>query len=111
MQRNDRPSLKGCLDFLTNEDPPLDTDLRIDYIILRRLNNGKDWVDVEFVDGDVKDEKEWFEGPFHQQTTIRELFGKRRKYDRRVKRKVYGIKKRRDVVDSDDLTGEECVCG
>ncbi len=54
----------------------------MDYIVLRRLNNGKDWVQVDFVDGDEDDGKEWCEGPFHQQTTIRELFGKRRKYGR-----------------------------
>jgi hypothetical protein len=110
MQRPGRPSLKGCLDILTrNDGPPLKEGLRVDYIILRRIANRKDWVDVEFVDGDGKDEKEWFEGPVHQQTTtIQALFKRRDKDDRRVRREVYGRTKLQDKVNDEVLTGKEC---
>jgi hypothetical protein len=48
----------------------------VEYIVLRRLTKGKDWVQADFVDGDEEDGKEWCEGPFHQRMPIRELFGK-----------------------------------
>ena len=46
-----RPSLKEYLDILTRDEcPTLRKDLQVDYIILRRIANRKDWVYVEFVD-------------------------------------------------------------
>ncbi len=110
MQRGRRQSLKRCLDRLTNDDPPLEEDLRVDYIVLRRLNNGRNWVQVDFVDGDDDDGKEWCEGPYHQQTTIRELFGKQQKYDRETRRRFRGITKFRDETPVEMLSSNECDC-
>jgi hypothetical protein len=111
MRRSDRPSLKGCLDFLTNdESPPLEENLRADYIVLRRINVRREYVYVEFVDGDVKDKKEWFEGPFPERMTIRALFDKRDEMDRRERRKGYGRKKLRDEVPYEELGGEMNNC-
>jgi hypothetical protein len=109
MQSNARPSLKVCLDNLTNDDsPPLKRDLRVEYIILRRVSIRKDYVYVEFVDGDVKDEKEWFEGPVPEYMTIRALFEMRGEMDRGARREVYGRRKLRDDEDSGLFTGNEC---
>jgi len=88
-----RQKLSDTLDLLTNNEPPLDPDVGVEYIVLRRLNKGKDWVCVDFVDGDDVDDKEWCEGPFHQQMSIRELFGKKHRYDRRTRRGITGRKK------------------
>jgi hypothetical protein len=85
-----RPRLKDDLDLLTNNNPPLDKDVDIEYLVIRRLNKGKDWVCVDFVDGDMEDDYEWCEGPFHQQTTIRELFGRKHRYDRHIRRRISG---------------------
>ena len=56
---------------------------------MRRVDIRKDYVYVEFVDGDVKDEKEWFEGPVPEYMTIRALFEMRDKMDRGARREVY----------------------
>ncbi len=80
-----RPKLKDSLDLLTSNDPPLDPCVIVDYIVIRRVNRGTHWFTAEFVNGDNVDDKEWFEGPFHQQMSVRELFGKRRKYLRDVR--------------------------
>jgi hypothetical protein len=85
-----RPRLKDDLDFLTNNSPPLDKEVDIEYMVIRRLNKGKDWVCVDVVDGDMEDDYEWCEGPFHQQTTIRELFGRKHRYDRHIRRRISG---------------------
>ncbi len=61
--------------------------------MIRRLNKGKDWFSADFVDGDAIDEFDWCEGPFHQQMSVRELFGKKHKYDRHIRRRITGRKK------------------
>jgi hypothetical protein len=78
---------------LKDNDPPINKDVDVEYLLIRRINKGKDWVDVDFVDGDLEDEYEWCEGPFHQQTTIRELFGRKHRYDRHIRRRISGRKK------------------
>ena len=104
-----RPSLKGCLDFLTSdESPPLKRTLTEEYIILRRVDIRKDNVYVEFVDGDVRDEKEWFEGPIPEYMTIGALFEMRDERDRGARREVYGRTKLLDEVGDEVLTGKEC---
>ncbi len=74
-----RVYLKGKLDLLTQDDPQLDPLVDIEYIVLRRFNNkSRNWFDADFVDGDkVDNNKQWFEGSFHSQTTVRELFAKK----------------------------------
>ncbi len=62
----------------------------MDYIILRRVNIRKEYVYVEFVDGDGKDEKEWFEGPVPERMTVKTLFEMRDEMIREERRKVYG---------------------
>jgi hypothetical protein len=111
MQGNARPSLKGGLVFLTeDESPPVKGTLKVDYIVLRRVNIRKDYVYVEFVDGDVRDEKEWFEGPVPEYMTIGALFGMRDEMNRSVRREVYGRRKLQDKVNHDVSTGKECEC-
>jgi hypothetical protein len=92
-RKGQRARLQDDLQLLTDNNPPLDKDVNVEYLVIRRLNKGKDWVSVDFVDGDVEDEYEWCEGPFHQQTTIRELFGKKHRYDRHIRRRISGRKK------------------
>ncbi len=60
------------------------------------------------MDGDTKDEREWFEDPVHERTTIRDLFEKKNQMNRRVRREVDGRKKLRNKVDYDVSTGNEC---
>jgi hypothetical protein len=60
------------------------------------------------VDGDVKDGKEWFEGPVPDYKTIRELFEMKDKMDRGARREVYGRMKLGDDDHSNLLTGNEC---
>ncbi len=80
-----RARLKDSLNLLLSNDIPLEPDPEgIEYLVVRRINRAKDWIDVDFVDGDVEDEFKWCEGPFHQQTSIRELFGMKHRYDRRI---------------------------
>ncbi len=62
------------------------------------------------MDGDEDDGKEWCEGPYHQQTTIRELFGKQQKYDRETRRRFHGITKFRDETPVEMLSSNECDC-
>ena len=109
MQRDARPSrLQECLDSLTHdESPPLNGLLSVEYIVLRRVNVRKDYVHVEFVDGDTKDENEWFEGPVPEYMTIGALFEMRDEIDRGARRKVYGRRKLRDEGDSGISTGNE----
>jgi hypothetical protein len=85
--------LKGKLDLLTQDDPPLDPLVDIEYIVLRRFNKSRNWFDADFVDGDKVDNKQWFEGSFHSQTTVRELFAKKHRYSRKVRRGISGKKK------------------
>ncbi len=92
-RRGQRARLSDDLRLLTDNNPPLDDDVDVEYLVIRRVNKGKDWVDVDFVDGDVEDEYEWCEGPFHQQTTIKELFGRKHRYDRHIRRRISGRKK------------------
>ena len=105
-----RPSLKEYLDILTrDESPTLRKDLQVDYIILRRIANREDWVDIEFVDGDCHNEKEWFEGPVNQRTTtIQALFQKRDMDDRRARREVYGRRRLQGKVENNAVTGKVC---
>jgi hypothetical protein len=111
MQGNARPNLKECLDFLTSDGSPhLQENRNVDYIILRRVNSRKEYVYVEFVDGDGKYEKEWFEGPVPEYVTVKSLFEMRDEMIRGERRKVYGRKKLGDEVDSDILAGKECEC-
>ncbi len=108
MQRDARLSLQECLDSLTHdESPPLNGLLSIEYIVLRRVNVRKDYVHVEFVDSDTKDENEWFEGSVPEYMTIGALFEMRDEIDRGARRKVYGRKKLRDEGDSGISTGNE----
>ena len=89
MQGNARPSLKGGLVFLTeDESPPVKGTLKVDYIVLRRVSSRTGYVYVEFVDGDVIDEKEWFEGPVPEYMTIGALFEMRDEMDRGARREV-----------------------
>jgi hypothetical protein len=91
MQGNARPSLKECLvSIAEDESPPLKGTLEVDYIVLRRVNLRKSHVYVEFVDGDVRDGKEWFEGPVPTYMTIGALFGVREDSDRGERREMYG---------------------
>ncbi len=109
MRGNSRPSLKECLDFLTSDGSPhLQDNEDVDYIILRRHKTRKAYVYFEFVDGDGKDDKEWFEGPAPVLTTVKFLFEMRDETSRGERREVYGRKKWQDAIDYDDLTGEEC---
>ena len=111
MQGNARPSLKDCLDSLTSDESPrLRQNMDVDYIILRRAHIRKEYVFVEFVDGDGKDEQEWFEGPVPELITVKTLFEMRDVEIRGERRKVYGRKKLRKEVDSDVLAGKECKC-
>jgi hypothetical protein len=111
MQGNARPSLKECLDFLTSDGSPhLHENMDVDYIILRRAHIRKEYVYVEFVDEDGKDEKEWFEGPVPEFMTVKTLFEMRDVEIRGERRKVYGRKKLGKEVDSDVLAGKECEC-
>ena len=111
MQDNARPSLKDCLDYLaSDESPHLRRNEDVDYIILRRAHRRKQYVYVEFVDGDGKDEKEWFEGPVPGVLTVRALFEMRDRESRGERREVYGRRKPRKEVDSGVLAGKECEC-
>ncbi len=62
VQEGQRTRLKDSLDLLTSNDPPLEAEVGVEYIVLRRTNKGKNWFDADFVDGDVVDDKEWCEG-------------------------------------------------
>ena len=62
------------------------------------------------MDGDGKDDKEWFEGPAPVLTTVKFLFEMRDETSREERRKVYGRMKLRDRVDCDALAGKECEC-
>ena len=110
MRRSDRPSLKGCLDLTDEESSPLEENLRADYIVLRRINVRREYVYVEFVDGDVKDKKEWFEGPFPERMTIRALFEMRDEMVREERREVYGRKKLGDDMEYNISAGKESEC-
>ena len=91
LEENARPSLKGCLVLIAeDESPPLNGTLEVDYIVLRRVNLRKSHVYVEFVDGDVRDGKEWFEGPVPTDMTIGALFGMREERTRGERREMYG---------------------
>jgi hypothetical protein len=46
-----RAGLKASFDMLTDNDSPLDPFVDIDYIVISRLNRGKDWLSVEYTDG------------------------------------------------------------
>ena len=91
LKGNARPSLKECLvSIAEDESPPLNGTLEVDYIVLRRVNLRKSHVYVEFVDGDVRDGKEWFEGPVPTDMTIGALFGMREERTRGERREMYG---------------------
>jgi hypothetical protein len=99
-----RPRLKDSLNLLISNDIPLEPDPEgIEYLVIRRINHAKNWIDVDFVDGDVEDEFEWCEGPFHQQTSIRELFGRKHRYDIRIRRRIAGRKK----IQPDETSSED----
>jgi hypothetical protein len=68
-----RPDLGEQLRLVTDNDPPLDKMVGVEFMVIRRLNKSTNWFSVDFVDGDDADDYEWCEGPFHTQTTIREL--------------------------------------
>jgi hypothetical protein len=108
MQTDARVSLQESLDSLTNdESPPLNGLLRVEYIVLRRVNVRKDHVYVEFVDGDVKDGNEWSEGPFPVHMTIKRLFEMKDTMDRGARREVFGQRKLRDGEHSGPLVGKK----
>jgi hypothetical protein len=108
MQGNDRPSLKGLLDLLTrDENPPRKGTLKEKYVILRRFDVRKGFVYVEFVDGDEKDNKEWFEGPVPENLSIGALFAMRDENDRGTRREAYGRMKLRDKAGDKVLTKEK----
>ena len=108
MQTDARASLQESLDSLTNdESPPLNGLLRVDYIVLRRVNARKNHVHVEFVDGDVKDGNEWSEGPVHVYTTIERLFAMKDTMDRGARREVFGRRKLSDGKHFGPLIGKE----
>jgi hypothetical protein len=110
MQDNARPSLKDCLDYLaSDESPHLRRNEDVDYIVLRRAHRRKQ-VYVEFVDGDGKDEKEWFEGPVPGDLTVRALFEMRDRESRGERREVYGRIKPRKEVDSGVMASKEGEC-
>jgi hypothetical protein len=88
-----RPDLKETLGVLTDNDPPLDKMVGVEFMVIRRLNKSTNWFSVDFVDGDEDDDYEWCEGPFHTQTTIRELWGRKYRYDRAIRRRITGQKK------------------
>jgi hypothetical protein len=109
MQTNARQSLTECLDSLTrDENPPLNGLLMVEYIVLRRVNVRKDYVYVEFVDGDLKDGNEWSEGPVPEYMTIRELFRMKDGMDRGARREMYGRRKLGDEEVSNLLANNEC---
>ena len=109
MQTDARLSLQDCLDSLTNdESPPLNGLLRVEYIVLRRVNARKGHVYVEFVDGDVKDGNEWSEGPFPEYMTIKGLFEMKDEMDRGARREMYGRRKLGDEEVSNLLTNNGC---
>ena len=98
MQGTERPSLEECLvSIAEDESPPLNGTLEVDYIVLRRVNLRKSHVYVEFVDGDVGDGKEWFEGPVPTDMTIGALFGVREERTREERREMYGRDKLKGV--------------
>jgi hypothetical protein len=108
MQGKDRPSLKGSLDLLTrDENPPRKGTLTEEYIILRRFDVRKGFVYVEFVDGDEKDDKEWFEGPVPECMSIGALFAMRDETDRGTRREAYGRMKLLDKAGDEVLTEEK----
>jgi hypothetical protein len=108
MQDNARPCLKDCLDYLaSDESPHLRRNEDIDYIILRRARSRKQYVYVEFVDGDGKDEMEWFEGPVPGDLSVRALFEMRNRESRGERREVYGRIKPRKEVDPGVMTSKE----
>jgi hypothetical protein len=110
MQDNARPSLKDCLDYLaSDESPHLRRNEDVDYIILRRAHR-QNRVYVEFVDGDGKDEKEWFEGPVPGDLHVRALFEMRDRESREERREVYGRIKPRKEVDSGVMASNEGEC-
>ncbi len=41
-----------------DNNPPIDKTVDVEYLVIRRLNKEKDWVSVDFVDGNVEDEYE-----------------------------------------------------
>ena len=101
MQRNARPSLEGCLRSLAeDESPPLIGTLMVEYIVLRRVNDRTNHLYVEFVDGDVRDDKEWYEGPFPEYMTLGALFRMRDEMNRKERREVYGRPKLLDELES-----------
>ena len=108
MQTDARVSLQESLDSLTNdESPPLNGLLRVEYIVLRRVNARNGHVYVEFVDGDVKDGNEWSEGPFPEDMTIKGLLEMKDNMDRGARREVYGRRKLRDGEHSGTLMDKE----
>ena len=108
MQGDDRKSLKESLDLLTrDENPPRRGTLNEEYIILRRFDVRRGFVYVEFVDGDVKDDKEWFEGPVPEYMSIGALFAMRDEMDRGDRREAYGRMKLLSKAGDKVSTGEK----
>jgi hypothetical protein len=88
-----RPDVKEHLRIFTDNDPPLDKMVGVEYMVIRRLNKSTNWFSVDFVDGDEQDDYEWCEGPFHTQTSMRELWGRKYRYDREIRRRITGQKR------------------
>jgi hypothetical protein len=88
-----RPDLNEQLRVMTDNDPPLDKMVGVEFMVIRRLNKSTNWFTVDFVDGDDEDDYEWCEDPFHTQTSIRELWGRTYRYDRNIRRRITGQKK------------------
>ncbi len=91
-----------------DESSPLIGTLMVEYIVLRRVNDRTNHLYVELVDGDVRDDKEWYEGPFPECMTLGALFRMRDEMNRKERREVYGRSKLLDEVGGEVSTGEEC---
>jgi hypothetical protein len=70
-----RWKFKDELNLRANPDWYPDSDGLSDdeWIILRVSKNDKEYVRVDFVDGDTDDDKEWLEGPFSRDVTVSDL--------------------------------------
>jgi hypothetical protein len=60
------------------------------------------------VDGDMVDDKEWCEGPFRQDMSVRKLFMTKNKRTRPVRRRLNG--RENNPIDESSSTDEEDSC-
>ncbi len=82
-----RARLSDTLDLLTEPLWESDPDPDVEWIVLKIPRRNNSFFMADFVDGDNIDDKEWLEGPFDQDLTVKALLG--------IKRRGRAVRRRR----------------